>query len=176
MYGWHFYQAADADLVIAANDALFGHAAFRYVGWGPRMWTWIETMGLRMFQEMLFIGRPFTAQEMRECKFISSVVPRERLEAEVQKYAMACAHNGPTDRVAMQKAFLELYKQHRGEYFGSVLTSVFESIGVGNAVKPDQGEAGMEDIMQKGLANAVKESEAHLPPDWRLSRSGRGKS
>ena len=31
-YGWHFYQAADADLVISSDDALFGHPAFRYVG------------------------------------------------------------------------------------------------------------------------------------------------
>ena len=38
-YGWHFYQAGDADLVIASDDALFGHASFRYQGWGPRMWT-----------------------------------------------------------------------------------------------------------------------------------------
>src|SRR3546814_9569738 len=36
-YGWHFYQAADADLVISADDALFGHSAFRYVGWAARM-------------------------------------------------------------------------------------------------------------------------------------------
>src|SRR5580698_7625227 len=32
-YGWHFYQAADADLVISADDGLFGHPAFRYVGY-----------------------------------------------------------------------------------------------------------------------------------------------
>ncbi|MBW8752576.1 MAG: enoyl-CoA hydratase/isomerase family protein, partial [Sphingomonadales bacterium] len=31
-YGWHFYQAADADIVIASDDTLFGHSAFRYVG------------------------------------------------------------------------------------------------------------------------------------------------
>ena len=30
--------SADADLVISSDDALFGHPAFRYVGWGPRMW------------------------------------------------------------------------------------------------------------------------------------------
>ena len=36
-YGWHFYQAGDADLVISSDDALFGHPAFRYVGWGPRL-------------------------------------------------------------------------------------------------------------------------------------------
>ena len=55
-YGWHFYQCADADLVISSDDALFGHPSFRYFGWGPRMWTWVLTMGLRPFQEMVFTG------------------------------------------------------------------------------------------------------------------------
>src|SRR3546814_7217175 len=35
-YGWHFYQAADADLVISSADAPFGQAAFRYDGWAAR--------------------------------------------------------------------------------------------------------------------------------------------
>ena len=61
-YGWHFYQAADADLVISSDDALFGHPAFRYVGYAPRMWQWAMMMGLRKFQEMVFTGRPFTAR------------------------------------------------------------------------------------------------------------------
>ena len=60
-YGWHFYQAGDADLVVSSDDALFGHAAFRYAGAAPRMWWWATTMGLRKFQEMVFTGRPFTA-------------------------------------------------------------------------------------------------------------------
>ena len=51
-YGWHFYQAGDADLVVSSEDALFGHPAFRYVGWGPRLWWWAETMGLRKFSEI----------------------------------------------------------------------------------------------------------------------------
>ena len=34
-------------------------------------------MGLRKFSEMLFTGRPFTANEMYECGFVNSVVPRE---------------------------------------------------------------------------------------------------
>ena len=82
-YGWHFYQAADADLVISSDDALFGHPAFRYAGWGPRMWQWANMIGMRRFQEMVFTGRPFGAGEMKDCGFVNSVVPRERLEAEV---------------------------------------------------------------------------------------------
>ena len=80
-YGWHFYQAADADLVISSDDALFGHPAFRYVGYAPRMWQWATMMGLRKFQEMVFTGRPFTAEQMYDCNFVNSVVPRAELEA-----------------------------------------------------------------------------------------------
>ena len=64
--------------MISSDDALFGHPAFRYVGWGPRLWWWAETMGLRKFSEMLFTGRPFSAKEMYDCGFLNSVVPRER--------------------------------------------------------------------------------------------------
>src|SRR5215218_4669315 len=81
-YGWHFYQCADVDIIVASDDALFGHPAYRYAGWGPRMWQWLETVGLRRFSEMLFTGRPFTADEMKVAGFVNSVVPRDKLEAE----------------------------------------------------------------------------------------------
>ena len=134
-YGWHFYQCADADLVISSDDALFGHPSFRYYGWGPRMWTWVLTMGLRPFQEMVFTGRPFTAAEMLACNFLNKVVARDQLEAEVEKYALACARNRPVDTVFQQKVFFEVVKQFQGEYMGSLLSAMFESMG--STVRPD---------------------------------------
>ncbi len=171
-YGWHFYQAADADLVIAADDTLFGHPAFRYVGWGPRMWSWAMTMGIRRFQEMVFTGRPFSAKEMYECNFVNRVVPRADLEAEVAKFALACSRSRPTDAVVMQKAFFQTMKQFQGEYMGSILSSLLESLG--GAVRPDG-----EDLMlggetyDSGLNRAVKVNDSQFPPEFRLSKSGR---
>ena len=171
-YGWHFYQTADADMVISSDEALFGHPAFRYVGWGPRLWTWIETMGLRRFQEMLFTGRPFTAQEMYDCGFVNSVVPREKLEEETHKYATACARTRPVDTVAVQKTFLEIYKQYRGEYMGSQLTSMIEALWP--YMKHDPGELKFGAAMfEAGVNNTVKDLENAYPPEWRMSRSGR---
>jgi enoyl-CoA hydratase/carnithine racemase len=172
-YGWHFYQAADADLVIASDDALFGHPSFRYYGWGPRMWTWVQTMGLRKFQEMVFTGRPFTADEMSGCNFLNKVVPRDQLEAEVDRYALACARNRPLDTVFMQKAFFEMVKQYQGEYLGSLLSAFFESMG--NAVRPDADDLMLSDAIDRGLADTVKDNDAKFPPDFRLSKSGRAK-
>ncbi len=173
-YGWHFYQAADADLVISSDDALFGHPSFRYYGWGPRMWTWVQTMGLRKFQEMVFTGRPFTADEMFQCNFLNKVVPRDQLEAEVGKYALACARNRPVDTVFMQKVFFEVVKQHQGEYLGSLLSAFFESMGSG--VTPDGEDLMLDDAIDSGLSGAVKDNDSRFPPDFRLSKSSRRKN
>ena len=93
------------------------------------MWQWAMMMGLRKFQEMVFTGRPFTAEEMYDCNFVNSVVPRDELEAEVEKYALACARTRPTDTVFMQKMFFEMMKQHQGEYMGSLISAWLESMG-----------------------------------------------
>jgi len=168
-YGWHFYQAADADLVISSDDAVFGHPSFRYHGWGPRMWWWAQTMGIRKFQEMVFTGRPFTAAEMFDCNFLNAVVPRADLEAEVAKYALACARNRPTDTVFMQKTFFEIMKQFQGEYLGSMLAGVFESITGG--AQHDSGDLRLGDAMDRGLSGSVKDNDAKFPPEWGLSRA-----
>ena len=173
-YGWHFYQTADADLVICSEDALFGHSAWRYAGWAARMWQWVLMMGLRRFQEMVFTGRPFTAREMYECGFVNSVVPRDQLEAEVEKYAVACAHTRPTDTVVLQKTFFEVFKQHQGEYMGSVLSGWLESMLP--MVKDDGGLELGEETFDKGLSKAVKDNDSVYPPEWRLSVEARGEA
>jgi len=172
-YGWHFYQAADADLVISSDDALFGHPSFRYYGWGPRMWTWVQTMGLRKFQEMVFTGRPFTAEEMFQCNFLNKVVPRDRLEAEVDKYARACARNRPTDTIFQQKVFFEVVKQYQGEYMGSLLSAFFESMG--GHIQHDEDDLNMHEAIDSGLAGAVNDNDSRFPPEFRLSKSNRNK-
>jgi enoyl-CoA hydratase/carnithine racemase len=171
-YGWHFYQCADADLVISSDDALFGHPSFRYYGWGPRMWTWVQMMGLRKFQEMVFTGRPFTAQDMEKCNFLNKVVSRDELEAETEKYALACARNRPVDTVYMQKVFFEIYKQHQGEYMGSIISAMLESMGRLMSPDPESFELNRE-MLDRGLTNSVRDNDENFPPEWRLSHRGR---
>lgn len=172
-YGWHFYQAGDADLVVASDDVVRARR-LPIRGAAPRMWWWATSMGIRKFQEMVFTGRPFTADEMAECGFVNSVVPRDQLEAEVHKYAMACAQNRSTDVVFMQKTFFEVMKQFQGEYMGSLLSGVLESMtGYG---RPDESELGTDDAIDQGLSKAVKDFDSRFPPEWRLSKKGRAVS
>jgi enoyl-CoA hydratase/carnithine racemase len=129
------------------------------------------SMGIRKFQEMVFTGRPFTADEMAECGFVNSVVPRDQLEAEVQKYALACASNRSNDTIFVQKTFFEVMKQSQGEYMGSLISGMLESMaGYG---RPDQNEMTTDEAIAKGLTDAVKDFDARFPPEWRLSKKGR---
>ncbi|MDG2005592.1 MAG: enoyl-CoA hydratase/isomerase family protein [Novosphingobium sp.] len=174
-YGWHFYQCADADIVISSDEALFGHSAFRYVGWAARQWQWATMMGIRNFMEMVFTGRPFTAQEMKDCSFVNKVVPRDELEATTMKYATACARNRPTDTVVMQKTFFEVFKQQQGEYMGSILSGWLE--GMLPLVKEEgEGIAVDAETFEKGLGRAVKDNDSRFPPEWRMSYKGRAAS
>ena len=171
-YGWHFYQAADADIVLTSDDALFGHAAFRYAGYAARMWQWCSTMGLRKFMEMVFTGRPFTAQEMYDCDFVNAIVPFDQLESLTEKYALACSRSAPADTIFAQKTFFEIYKQHQGEYMGSLLSGLLESLTP--QLKPDASSLKLDkEMLERGLTSSVRDNDERFPPEWRLSHRGR---
>ena len=159
--------------MISSDDALFGHPAFRYVGYAPRMWQWALMMGMRKFQEMVFTGRPFTADEW-PVQLRQQRRPHGELEAEVKKYAPACARTRPTDTVFMQKVFFEIIKQHQGEYMGSLLSAWLRIDGRAAAGGRRQRAATLgPGTMDAGLNNTVKDNDEPFPPEWRLSRSGR---
>src|SRR3546814_14947540 len=106
--------------------------------------------------------------------FVNSGVPRDELEDEVQKYALACAQNRSTDVVFMQKTLFEVMKQFQGEYMGSIISGMLESMaGYGRA---DQNEMSTGDAIDKGLTKAVKAFASHFPTEWRLSKQGRAPS
>ena len=72
----------------------------------------------------------------------------------------------------MQKTFFEIMKQFQGEYMGSLLTGVLESMaGYG---KPDANELVVNDEMfESGMTKVIKDFDSRFPPEWRLSKQGR---
>jgi len=109
---------------------------------------------------------------MYECNFVNSVVPREQLAAETDKYAQACSRTRPTDTIVAQKTFLELYKQYRGEYLGSLLTAFAEST-LPMMTDDTLGGLGIDaGSFEKGVNNATKDNDLQYPPQWRYSRKG----
>ena len=61
--------ALAADMVIASDDALFTHPAFRYLGAGPQdMWAWVENLGIKKMKEIMFK----TAREEKQVTYEST--------------------------------------------------------------------------------------------------------
>jgi enoyl-CoA hydratase len=85
---------------------------------------------------------------------------------------MACSRSRPVDTVAVQKTFLEIYKQYRGEYMGSQLTAMVEAMWP--YMRHEEGDLKFGAAMgQTNIASVVKDIENGYPPEWRMSRSGR---
>jgi hypothetical protein len=88
------------------------------------------------------------------------------------KYALACSHSRPVDTVAVQKTFLEIYKQYRGEYMGSQLTAMVEAMWPYMRHEPGDVKFGAS-MGETNIASIVKSMEDNYPPEWRMSRGAR---
>jgi enoyl-CoA hydratase len=75
----------------------------------------------------------------------------------------------------MQKTFFQMMKQYQGEYMGSIMSAMLESMG--GAVKPDRQDMMLgPEVYESGLGQAVKVNDDQFPPEFRLSKSGRRKA
>ncbi len=71
---------AVSDLVIASEDASFGHPAGRDLGIPPTVFFWPLTIGMRKTKEMLYSARNMDASEAERLGLINKVVPADQLE------------------------------------------------------------------------------------------------
>lgn len=171
-YGWHLVAAAESDIVIAAEDALFTSPAFRYTAEVFQGLTFLNTMGYQKYAELLFTGRPFTAQEMYTAGMVNSVVPVERLEQEVMEYASVITKLS-MDILMVNKHYLQTLRSLRNETLTGNLISMFAHT-LSTYMKTEPGDyVVIKEVGKKGLGGAIKEREDKYPPRWRLSREGR---
>ena len=78
---------AVADLVVASEQATFGHPAARDLGIPPTVFFWPLTIGMRKAKEMLYTARSMSAQEALASNLVNKVVPAEELEAATRALA-----------------------------------------------------------------------------------------
>ena len=86
--GW--MVASTADIIFAADDALFLGSAFQY-------FSIPYDLHHRKAKEFLFQGRFIDAEQARAAGFVNRVVPREKLMEETLAYAADVAANDPFD-------------------------------------------------------------------------------
>ena len=78
---------AVSDLVVASEEASFGHPAARDLGIPPTVFFWPLTIGMRKTKEMLYTARSMSAVEAEQSGLINKVVSSRDLESETRALA-----------------------------------------------------------------------------------------
>lgn len=95
--------AMECDLVVAADDALFGQPEARAIGLAPDHGLWPLTAGIRQTKELLFTARLITGAEAAEMGMINRSVPPAELHDTVFELASEVAKTA-TEVLTLQKA------------------------------------------------------------------------
>ncbi|MBI4444746.1 MAG: enoyl-CoA hydratase/isomerase family protein [Acidobacteria bacterium] len=115
--------ASICDLVIAAEDAIFGYTELK-IGFVPALVSvfLVRICGEKRARELMLTGRTFSAAEALQIGLVTEVVPREQLLSRAHELAESIARNSPTG-----VAFLKGLVGHmRGAGLDEALTLALE--------------------------------------------------
>lgn len=93
---------AASDIVIASEQASFGHPAGRDLGIPPTVFFWPHLIGMRKAKEMLYTSRSMDAEEAQRLGLINTMVSADDLDS----YTLALAHDiakTPVDHLMILK-------------------------------------------------------------------------
>jgi enoyl-CoA hydratase len=171
--------ASACDLVIAAEDAVFGHPYWRFVGPGgdQNLLLYIMQMGLRRTADLMFTGRWFTAAEGQEFGFVNRVVPFDELQEQSRVLASACALT-PGDGVVIGKATLALVRDSWGARLGYQLAGIMHTLGGSITYESDEFNLMKErrDIGGSAAIKRLRESYNQVTPEPPVPQSMRRES
>jgi enoyl-CoA hydratase len=157
-YGGHIEFAANCDISIASEDALFTHAGYRYIGPMGNIAYLILTMGAKKVKEMMLTGIPLTASEAFQCGLINRVVPRDKLDDEVDKIADAISAM-PIDAIVMGKANFDLAMNILGVSAGQSAAYITHTLQTNIRYEPDEFNL-FKSRRDKGVKGAIADREA----------------
>jgi enoyl-CoA hydratase len=110
-FGDGYELANQADLLMAADDAVFSEPQVRF-GWVPAPLTlWL--VGVRKAKEKLLLGDRYDAEEARRIGLVNWVVPCGQLAAEARRRAIRLAHM-PTETMQLTKRTLNQVAEMQG--------------------------------------------------------------
>ena len=104
-----------ADLVIAGDDATFGHPGTRGLGTPRNGCIWPFVIPMRQAKELMFTGDSISAQRALEINMVNAVVPRDDLEEYTLNFARRIGTQD-ADSLAVHKHALNRYYEHMGIY------------------------------------------------------------
>lgn len=158
-YGSGFQIAMECDVVVAAEDTLFTHPGFRYIGPTTDVWLFLLNAGLKKGKEMMLTGKPMTAREALDAGMINKVVPMEKLEEESWKMAEAMAQL-PMDGIVLGKVQFEAALEAMG--LGSAYTAAYLLHTLQTNIRYEPGEFNLfRERRNKGIKGAIVSRESY---------------
>lgn len=100
---------AVSDLVVASENAVFGHPAGRDLGIPPTVFFWPLTLGMRKTKEMLYTARSMGADEAEKLGLINKVVPLNELAAQTRALAEDIAKTPVNHLIILKQATNNFY-------------------------------------------------------------------
>lgn len=157
-YGQGLYLAMGADMIIAAENSLFTHPGWLYMG-PISSWQLIMHVGLKKAKEMMLTGRVIEAKEACEAGLINKVVALDKLEEEVHKSAESIAQL-PLDAIVLGKVQFESALDAMGMYQGYVTMAALHTLQTNMRFEPGEFNL-VKEIRDKGTSGAFRASDAY---------------
>lgn len=167
-YGGHLQIAVASDIVIASEEAMFGHPAWRYLGPIFNVAALIETVGLKKAKEMLLTCRPLPAPEAERAGLVTRVVEASALDATVDDY-IAAVTALPADGIAMGKAMIEQTLEGREVLSGSTLSWISHGWLTNLRFEPDEWNF-VKERRDHGLTAALEKRDRKVPAAMRMGK------
>ncbi|MBI4288054.1 MAG: enoyl-CoA hydratase/isomerase family protein [Chloroflexi bacterium] len=156
-YGAGLQIAQACDLIVAAEDSLFTHPGYRYIGPLGEIVSLIHTMGIRKVKEMMLTGKALNALEALEYGLVNKVVPLDGLEAAVDELANIIALQ-PRDAIVLGKANFELALDIMGVGAGYTAGYITHTLQTNIRYEDDEFNL-FKERQRKGMKGAFQERE-----------------
>ncbi|HEY8494203.1 MAG TPA: crotonase/enoyl-CoA hydratase family protein, partial [Myxococcota bacterium] len=155
--GWCIGGGTDlvlcADLIVAADDAVFGYPPARV--WGtPTTAMWVYRMGLEQAKRYLLTGDEIPARKAAEIGLVLETVPPDRLEAHATALAERMARL-PVNQLVMMKLLCNQTVENMGFASSRLLGTLFDGI----ARHTHEGLDFVRRAQEVGFRQAVRERD-----------------
>ncbi|HEY9547307.1 MAG TPA: enoyl-CoA hydratase-related protein [Solimonas sp.] len=119
---------AICDLVVAGEDAQFGHPAGRDLGIPPTVFMWPMLIGMRKTRELLYTAKLIGAAEAQQLGLVNEVASRDALEQTTHALALDIART-PVNHLTLLKHATNRFYENMGMFAswqnGAELDAVF---------------------------------------------------
>lgn len=119
---------AICDMVVAGEDAQFGHPAGRDLGIPPTVFMWPMLIGMRKTRELLYTAKLIGAVEAERLGLVNQLAPREALDQQTRELALDVAKT-PPNHLALLKSATNRFYENMGMFAswqnGAELDAVF---------------------------------------------------